>query len=443
MIIDFTDEELKALDSLEARYEKLLKEAEEEILRLRPDDPEPDVEAERALQESRPTPPPMPEPIEVRDGTPIYRKEDIDAYHSTPEYKAYAAESKRINDEVGRLFDEWYNAGSQEWKTARKRYEKLEKELVEARSDLFKKAEDRQFSELGNDPTKILEDAYSQVERLIVNRYNYYDRKRSECSFSARDVRLLEDGNFRLDTTETRRILLGALERHRKALPEADEDTLTAHIDVVLKTNPFISSTGDLGAMVSQLETTEEKERETGLTVNRPKKYKYPTTKVNTRLFGNELTTDDRNYFTPLSLNKSKTILTYANFVMPRSAVLAPVLDDYDERVYAAVGSCLFAGNNFIPFSTLYNRGMLGLSPREKNRAVTADIKKDIIESLEKFIGQVTIDNDPTGELSRQDPDFKREIIRESLLFYQIREEGTRTSYRGYSNTERLRTSTL
>ena len=423
MIVDFTDEELKALDALEAGYEKLLKDVEEEILRLRPDDPEPDEEAERRLQESRPTPPPMPEPIEVRDGTPVYRKSDIEAYHDTPEYKAYAAENKRINDEVGRLFDEWYNAGSEEWKAARKKYEKLEKELVQARSDFFKKAEDRQFSELGDDPSTILEDAFSQVERLVVNRYNYYDRKRREGSFSARDVRVLEDGLFRLDTTETRRILLGALERHIKALPEAEEDELTAYIERTLATNPFISDTGTLGAWVQQLETTEEVTQETGLTVNRPKKYKYPNTKVNTRLFGNELTTKDRNYFTPLGLNKNKTVLTYANFVMPSSAVLAPVLDDYDERVYAAVGSCLFAGNNFIPFSTLYNRGMLGLSQREKNRAVTADIKKDIIESLEKFIGQVTIDNDPTGELSQSDPDFKREIIRESLLFYQIREE--------------------
>lgn len=133
-------------------------------------------------------------------------------------------------------------------------------------------------------------------------------------------------------------------------------------------------------------------------------------------------TQEDPNYFTPLGL-KGKQVLTYANFVMPSTVVSAPKLDDYDERVYAAVGSCLFAGNQFIPFSTLYNRGMLGLSPREKNREVTEDIKRDILESFEKFIGQVTIDNDPTGELSKRDPDFKRERIKESLLFYQIREE--------------------
>ncbi len=423
MIIDFTEEERKELFALEDKYEKLLDDLDEEICRLRPDDPEPDEEEELRLQESRPEAPPMPEPIEYRDGTPVYSKADMDAYKASPEYIAYAAENKRINEAVEKLYDDWYNAGSQEWKEALREHQKLELELVEARNDIFLRAEDRQFNELGNDPTRILEDSYSQVDRLIVNRYNYYDRKRKECSFSARDVRLLDDGNFRLDTTETRRTLLGGLKRHIEALPEEKRDELTRYIDRTLATNPFVSGSGNLGALVQQIETTEEKDKETGLTVNRPKKYKYPNTKVNTRLFGNELTTEDRNYFTPLGLNSKNTVLTYANFVMPSSAVSAPVLDDYDERVYAAVGSCLFAGNNFIPFSTLYNRGMLGLSPKEKNRAVTADIKKDIIESLEKFIGQVTIDNDPTEELSKADPDFKREIIRESLLFYQIREE--------------------
>ena len=423
MIIDFTEEELRTLKALEDGYEKLLKDLEEKILELRPKDPEPDEEAYRRLQESRPKPPAPPKPIDVRDGTPVYSKEEYDAYTSSPEYQAYAAENKRINDAVGKLWDDWYNAGSKAWKTARKKYEKLEQEYVQARNDLIQKAEDRQFSALGDDPTAILEDAYRQAERLVFNRYNYYDHMRSGGSFSARDVRLQDDGNFRLDTVETRRIILGALERHIKALPEDLVEELYEFIDRTLATNPFVSDTGELGALVEIQETTEKRAAETGLTVNRPKNYKYPNTKVNTRLFGNELTTEDRNYFTPLGLNSKKTVITYANFVMPSTAVSAPKLDDYDERVYAAVGSCLFAGNNFIPFSTLYNRGMLGLSPREKNRAVTADIKKDIIEALEKFIGQVTIDNDPTGELEKADPDFKREVIRESLLFYQIREE--------------------
>ena len=426
MIIDFTEEELTAIDALDKAYEKLLSDVDALILKLRPDDPEPDEEEYERIQAQRPTPPPMPEPIEYRtvdgrDNVPIYSKEDLDAYHESPEYKAYAAENKRVNDLISSQWDNWYNAGSDEWKKARKKHEKLEKEYSEALTDLIKKAEDRQFSALGDDPTAILNDAVSQIERIIINKYNYYDRLRTTGSFSARDVRVLEDGLFRLDATETRVSITEALRRHREALPEPEREELKESIETALKHSPFISETGELFGKVAMIERPEET-KEKGLTVTRPKNYKIPTTKVNTRLFGNELTTDDRNYFTPLAL-KGKKVLTYANFVMPSTAVSAPVLDDYDERVYAAVGSCLFAGNQFIPWVMLYNRGMLGLDPREKNREVTPDIKRDIIESLEKFVGKVTIDNDPTGERSAQDPDFKREIIRESLLFYQERTE--------------------
>ena len=60
------------------------------ILKLRPDDPEPDEEEYERIQASR-LPEPVelkPEPIEVRDGTPVYSKEELDAYHNTDEYKA-------------------------------------------------------------------------------------------------------------------------------------------------------------------------------------------------------------------------------------------------------------------------------------------------------------------------------------------------------------------
>ena len=296
MIINFTEEELKAIDALDKGYEKLLNECDALILKLRPDDPEPDEEEYERIQSQRPTPPPMPEPIEVKDGTPIYRKSDMDAYHDSPEYKAYAAENKRVNDLITKQWDDWYNAGSDEWKKARKKHEKLEQEYSEALSGLMQKAEDRQFNALGDDPSNILEDARSQVDRIIVNRYNYYDRMRYGGSFSARDVRALDDGHFRLDTTETRVNILGALRRHSDALPEEEKSELIAYIEQVLKSHPFISDTGTLFGKVQMIERPEET-KEKGLTVNRPKNYKIPTTKVNTRLFGNELTTSDRNYF--------------------------------------------------------------------------------------------------------------------------------------------------
>ena len=90
MILDLTSEELKAVQALDDSYEKLLKETDALILKLRPDDPEPDEEEYERIQASR-LPEPVelkPEPIEARDGTPVYSKEELDAYHNTDEYKA-------------------------------------------------------------------------------------------------------------------------------------------------------------------------------------------------------------------------------------------------------------------------------------------------------------------------------------------------------------------
>lgn len=425
MIINFTEEEVKAIDALDKAYEKLLNECDALILKLRPDDPEPDEKEYERIQAQRPTPPPMPEPIEYRtvdgrDNVPIYSHEDLEAYHKSPEYKAYAAENKRVNDLISAQWDNWYNAGSDEWKKARKKYEKLEQEYNEALKGLIQKAEDRQFNALGDDPSTILEDAFTQVELIIRNKYTYYDGLRARGSFSARDVRALDDGNFRLDTTETRANILSSLRRHIDALPDEEKSELIAYIEKTLKTHPFISDTGTLFGQVSMLETPQTTE-EKGLSAIRPRDYKRPNTKPHNLLFNNELTTDDRNYFTPVGLNKEKSVVVYTNFIPPKAVELLG-LDDYHERLYAAVGSCLFAGNQFIPFSMIYNRGMLGLSPEKRGKEITPNIEQDIVDGLAMFDGRITLTNDPTGEHDN-DPDFKKITINEPLLFYQIREE--------------------
>lgn len=428
MIINFTDEELKKLHAIEDGYDKLLKDLEAKIRKLRPDEPDFDLfgrEDIAKLEEQRPPAPPMPEPMEYRDDidgrdhVPIYRKEDLEAYHKSPEYLAYIAENKRITDEIDTIYNTWLNAGSKKWREARDRYTELEHEKSQAIKDFIDKIEDERFNAL-SDTTAILEDAYNQVEQLIVNRYNYYDRMNQSGDFSARDVRALDDGRFRLDTAETKRIILGAIERHIKALPEDLKQDLDEYIERALLASPFVSDTGVLFALVKKRETQETTEK--GLSAIRPRDYKRPNTKPHNLLFNNELTTDNPNYFEPVGLNKQKSVIVYANFLPPQ-AVSELGLDDYDERVYAAVGSCLFAGNQFIPFSMLYNRGVLGLSPKERGREITPNIEKDIITSLSKFDGRITITNDPTGELSKRDPDFKKEVINEPLLFYQIREE--------------------
>ena len=88
MIIDFTSEERKALQALEDSYEKLIAAQEKKISELRQDDPEPDEETYRKIQENR-IPEPVelkPEPIEyTEDDIPVYDGEALKAYHETPE----------------------------------------------------------------------------------------------------------------------------------------------------------------------------------------------------------------------------------------------------------------------------------------------------------------------------------------------------------------------
>lgn len=420
MIIDFTQAEIRALEALEKSYHKLITEAEEKTRKLRSDD----LPSEEELQAQRPTPPPMPEPIQVIDDEPIYSKEALDAYHESEEYKAYAAENKRINDALDELFNNWYNAGSDEWKRARERENELREELQKARSALYKKAEDRQFNALGDNEEVIFEDACKQVDRIITQQYYYYDQKRTECSFQAIDVRTLENGYFRLDRSETSKNIKRALERHYNALTERKKQALDEYVTSALASSPFVSDTGKRFGLVERVDKPVENQ-EKGLSVTRPRNYRRPNTKTHNLMFKDELTTDNRNHFEPVGLNRQKSVVVYANFVPPKAieeSIRRLGLDAYDERVYAAVGSCLLAGNNFIPFSMLYNRGMLGLSPKERGKDITPNIEQDIINSLAMFDGRVTITNDPLGE-HKNDPDFHAIKINEPLLFYQIREE--------------------
>jgi hypothetical protein len=142
MILDLTSDELKAVQALDDSYKKLLDECEALILKLRPDDPEPDEDEYRRIQDSR-LPEPIelrPEPIEVRDGTPVFSKEALDAYHNTAEYRAYAEANKRANDAVTRQWDNWYNGGSKEWKEAQKSTSGYRKNIAKLLPLSFKKS---------------------------------------------------------------------------------------------------------------------------------------------------------------------------------------------------------------------------------------------------------------------------------------------------------------
>lgn len=406
MILDLTSDELKAVQAIDDGYKKLLDECDALILKLRPDDPEPDEEEYERIEASR-LPEPVelkPEPIEVRDGTPVYSKEELDAYHNTDEYKAYAEANKRANDAVTLQWDNWYNSGSQKWKEARERHERLQKEYSEALTAFFKKVEDRQFNALGGDLTKILEDARSQVDRIIPNKYQYYEKMREGGSFRARDVRLQADKSFRLDTTEMRVSIRQALRRHYEAL--ADDPTLVKkldqYIEAALKMSTFVSDNGELFGEVSMLRKSDS------TLVARPSKYSTTVDKISGLLFSNEITKPldadpEAAYEIVLGGTKKKPViasasLDYAELLSNKAIKSVPDLDGFDYTVHDAIITHILAGNRIITIDMIY-RAITGKIDGKVN--VSEDIFEKIKRSIGKFNGRLYIDfqgTDANGE---------------------------------------------
>lgn len=130
IFVNFTDEEKIDIEALESEYMQRLSELEELMEKLHP---APDTDA-----------------LFV----------GINAVDNPDEWQeAY--------DKENSMYDEWYRTGSKEWRKARKDWDKLNDELNIERFKLFRKAEEREFSELEGDPDKILKDAKSQVLRLV------------------------------------------------------------------------------------------------------------------------------------------------------------------------------------------------------------------------------------------------------------------------------------
>lgn len=367
MIIDFTSEELKALQALEDSYEKLIKAQEKKILELRKEDPEPDEKTYRKIQESR-----IPEPIELKpepieytdDEIPVYSKEDLDAYHATPEYKAYIEDNKRANDAIAKLFDEWYAAGSQEWKDAREKLEKLEKELAEDRNDFFKRVEDRQFRALGDDLNNILEDARSQVDQLIENNYKYYEKMSRDGSFSAKAVRAQEDGSFLLDTTEEREALRRALSRHIEALKEDRKliDILNMYIEEALLKSEYVGDTGKRGGLVQGKKVYD------GDLVTRPKDYVTTVDRITKKLFENRLTRpldaqDGALWDVPLDGERGNVVarvaIDYKELIEAGKISHLPKLTAKHYILHDAIVTQILAGNRKMTYEMIY-RAMTG-----------------------------------------------------------------------------------
>ena len=255
LLFDLTKDEEKTLKALEKSYEKLLKEVGDLILKLRPDDPEPDLEKYKEIEASR-----LPEPKELKPkpikimamGVPTYDAKELKAYHDTPEYKAFVESQKQANKAIEKLWDDWYNAGSQEWKDAREKQRRIERELIQAREDFRKSVENRYFEDLGSDPGDILEDAQKLVRDLIERHYKYFEAESKRGGLSSKLIRSQEGGGFLLDTTEERELLKADLSRHFEELRDDQKrlDILNMYIEDVLRNSEYVGSSGEIFGLV-------------------------------------------------------------------------------------------------------------------------------------------------------------------------------------------------
>jgi len=395
MIVDFTEEEIKRLNALNKNYDKLIKEQEELVLSLRPDDPEPDIDEYDRLQDSYPTPPAMPELEPNENGQYAYSVEAMDAYRESDEYKAYEAERDRIDQAIDKLYDDWYNAGSDEWKAASKRLDELVDEAIEADKELRAKIVEKHFAALGGDSALILKDAKSQVDRLIPLQYKELENRRSEGSVRSKRARVQDDGSFLLDTEEMNDYIIQELKEHIEALG-SDRDTirkLKRYIKTALQKSELVGDTGDLGGIISILQLPHEATEEKPTLAVRPQNYVTTKDKVTKKAFQNKLTKPENaksdDYYT-VSLNKKKTVIAHVSIDyndLMKSGVLAkmPELNDDDYDVHDGIITQYCAGNRIMSYDMIY-RAMTGKISGKVT--VTEETEKMIDEALEKFNGR-------------------------------------------------------
>ena len=288
MIVTFTPEEQAKIDALESKYEKLIAACEAEIESLRSDDLDPDGSVEAAINAKR-----LPEPIELKPepieydkkDTPIYSREALEAYHATPEYQAYKKANDAANDELSRFYDEWEAKGSAAWREARTRHLTIIDELNQARKQLYSECERRQFSELNNDPDKIIEDARSKIALMIKNRYESAKEQQAKGDvFSVYYLRV-DDGKLYIDSETLIEDSASLLKLHYdffKDNPEATKKIKNIVLEEIAN-SPYAGSKGRLNAFVNEKMKskapyrTKEKARQTGAIVEATKTLAIPT----------------------------------------------------------------------------------------------------------------------------------------------------------------------
>ena len=396
MIVTLTKAEQARIDEIEAKYAKLIADCEEDIERLRPDDPEPDEAREKEIQAMR-----LPEPIELRPkpidfnndyNIPVYDKKELEAYRATPEYQAYRAS----NDAANKAFDEWFTAweeaGSDEWKAARKRHLELIDELNQARNRFYSQAEKRQFSELKGDPERIIKDAKKQIELLIKNRYE--DARLHQAAGEVFSIYYLRvDGDrLYLDSQTLIKDSAEVLKLHYDFFKDDPEGTQTIKTIVLdaIASSPYTGSKGVLFARVNQDAERERlpiKTHSGSITTKTPKTWLTPVDKVSGLAFdGAGSLYNSKLVGVDISNRKSKKeILSMVSLDFSDDSIQITgrkELTPYDREVHDALVTLYVDGENEYITPQMIYRAMTG-NPEAR---LTTKQQEAISNSLNKLM---------------------------------------------------------
>ena len=399
MYFEFSGAEKKEIKALESSYQKLLEEAEKRADALRADDPEPDpkrlAEIEKKIKtilKRRPKEP---------DNAVSYA--DLETYYASKVYKEWEALYKPLTEERDRIVDEWYSGGSAEWFAAREEYFKLEKELQESRDALFDKARRRYFDSLGTEPEKIYSDACRQIRELVERPYLSYEDQRYKSEwFSAYDIRVQNDGNFTLDTDETRKRIVEDLTLYFDALKAAEGYTvrLNDYLNKILKTSPYVSSEGVLRGRVKGKKKPQKND---DVLAKRPTDYVTSVDRITKKTFANALIKpldepEEALYNVRLdSRGKvlARVAIDYKDLLSKGTIISLPELTAKDYSVHDAIITLLAAGNRVMSYDMIY-RVMIG-KPTGKVEVPDA-AKKDIDDALTKFKGRFIMEYEHKDE---------------------------------------------
>ena len=202
MIVEFTEQEKNQIDATEAKYEKKLNDLDK-----------------------------------LKDSLQPGAWPDTDKYFEGINGKDNPEEWKAALNRESKELTAHEATGSDEWRAAKSKWHEINQSLNNESTALFKRAEKRQFDELGGDLTAILEDAKIQTTRSIHNLFQY----------SAGDPTVaysvyMKEGTRLLSAARTSESIRGCLHLHIEAL-KVDEDLsnkLTAYINGIIRRSEYI-----------------------------------------------------------------------------------------------------------------------------------------------------------------------------------------------------------